>query len=343
MKKLIFLTIFLNIFIHSNLLFSGSAPSCDHNNKPVCNFVSKRLNKNFTLENLKDLCHDHSELALNLYNMALENLRDFEGRLPKEAFEKIQFFRDYNFIHLKHKESLFDQCAYNIATRNLNELSNNEKRLIRSFRNIAFCIKINGSYDPRLARFLIKIHLDSDYSPSKVKLNKYLCTAASLGDAMAVDLLLSIGANPNFQNKCENFYTPLAYALIQEHSISKIKNKSSDQSLLIRLYEIIAELLIKRGARADLKIMNGVSRNRLNKTFIFMQTNNVNIFKLFENQITDKIEVNDEFGCNVVMNAFKLGNAKFIKHLYANPLYRNSQKARTGYVLGGTVINHLWI
>lgn len=334
MKKIISLSIIFSILILNNLLFSGNVPSCDHENKPDCNFVAKRLSKKFTLDDLKELCKNHSEKAVHLYNMALENLTDLEEKLPKEVFEKVQFFRDYTFMSLK-QDTLYNKSAYKIANRNLDILPNNEQRLIRTFRSIAFHIKTNGCYDPKLAKFLIKIHLDNDYSPSKMKLNKYLCTAALLGDSMAVSLLLSIGANPNFVNKCENFYTPLAYALIQEHRYSKIKNKSFDQSLLIKCYELIAAMLMKRGARADLNIMNGVSGNSLNKTYIFMQTSNVSIFKLFENQIANKVEAHDEFGCNIVMNAFKLGNAKFIKYLYANPLYRNSQKARSLYTLGG--------
>jgi len=60
-----------------------------------------------------------------------------------------------------------------------------------------------------------------------------------------------------------------------------------------------------------------------------MQTSNINIFNLFQEQITDYIELLDDFECNIVSNAFKLGNAQFIKNLYANQAYRYSTSGRS--------------
>lgn len=335
MKKMfLYFLVSTSLFL-STMLFSGNTiPRSDQNR----NFVAKRFSKNFSIVDLKQLCQDHSEKAQHLYKMALENLEELESIVPQDVAKKIQFYRDLSFFSLNYKNSLTSQCAFKLALRNMNELTNTEKSLIHIFRSIAFHIKVNDCYDAKLAKFLIKIHLDTDYCPTPDQLNRYLCTAAYVGDTTAVKILLSIDADPNFANKDDNDYTPLAYALIQEHGYSKIKHKPFEVKILIRLYELTAEMLIRKGALATHQIWNGVLNNYLNKTYIFMQTNNIAIFRLFENQITNLIEACDDFGHNVVINAFKLGNAKFIKYLYANSLYKNSIRARIANTSSGLPI-----
>lgn len=203
------------------------------------------------------------------------------------------------------------------------DIAADDQDLLDILKRILFHLKVNKWYEPKLAQLIIRIHLDHKFEPDQRQLDRSLCMAAYLGDSASVKLLLDKGANCNLVNKQHYSYTPIVYAILQEHYFSRIKEKSSDIELLITSYEETAKILIERGADVKRKICNGLSNDPSNKTYIFMQTCNENIFNLFEEQIADELKNKPNLSEKLVVNAFKFGNAQFIKKLYGNSLYRD--------------------
>lgn len=306
MKKLLSPLIIALIFI---CLTGGRKSFCGMED---WDFRVKRLARKFDLQTI---CQKHSEEALSCYNIATDGLANIKACLPEEVFEQVEVQKDFSFLPPKKSTNLltlFEICVHKVANHHLTNLDKQTIHLINTLRNIIFHAKVKECYDPKLAKLLIRLHLEKNYKPEEKLLDTCLCTASYLGDAVAVEVLLSRGANCNYVNISEDYYTSLAYALSEEHLCSKIKNKSSFTQKLILDYERIAEMLIKAGARVKHKITGKIKRIP-----IFFQTSNVNIFNLFEDQIANKTNLFRD----LVINAFKFGNAEFIKKLYANPIY----------------------
>lgn len=203
------------------------------------------------------------------------------------------------------------------------------QELFQIVKNIRFHLQINKWYDSKLAQLILKVYFKENDNISQKQLDRSLCTAAYIGDIESVRTLLSLGANYNFVNKQHYSYTPLVYTLLQEHHFSKISKKSDDIKQLITNYEDIAKMLIDTGANIKGKIRNGLSNDPSIKTYIFMQTCNLKIFSLFEDQIIDEIETVDNIGRNIVIYAFMFGDISFIAQLYSNSLFKDSVIART--------------
>lgn len=309
------------ILCSNNFLFSGNHYSSDKKE----NFMIKRFARKF---NLEEICKKHSKQALELYKIAFDDLPEVAAKIPKELYEKVIETRDHSFLKLNNI-TLLQKTAYSVATMNLQNLNKGQRAIVLLLRRIAYYAKSHKWYDPKLAQFLINSLFFPEYKFSQKKLDRNLCTASHLGDSFAVSLLLRKGANYDFETRYNYKYTPLAYALIQEHKYSKMRQKPLYVNFLIQNYEEIAKMLIGAGANIVHSIKNGIDRNTSNYAFTFMLTSNINIFNLFEEQIADKVELKDDLGRNIVVYAFMHGNAKFIKKLYANPLYRDSHVART--------------
>jgi len=328
MKKILLSLFISSTFLFTNILFPGNEFSHDPNR----NFMNEKLSREFDLE---QICKEHSKQALIAYQAAIAKSADVKDIVPDEVFEKIKYYKTYSFIPLNPRDlqvSLYEICAHKVANVNLIGLKQEEIALVHTLRSILFYARFNKSYNHELAQLLIRVHLDRKYRPSKKLLNSCLCVASYLGDALAVQTLLAKGATGNFINKDDLQYTPLAYAVIKEHTYSKINNKTFEIQLIIRNYELIAEMLIKAGADATRPI--GSNTTWGNDRFVFKHTSNVKIFSLFEEQVEDIVKRHVEaasisnpgavadLGLDLVKNAFSIGDAKFIKKIYANPLYR---------------------
>lgn len=341
MKKFFYFPVkFLAFFLLSNLLSAGNEFSANRKH----DFIDSRLDKEFDLQ---QICREHSEEALVAYNKAAEDTSNLNGIIPYEVLVQVKSFKEQSFRPYNSKNpnlTLFEICARKVANANLDTLNQEEVSFINTLRSIIFCAKFNVSYYPPLAKMLIRFHLDKNYKPRKKvryknkyvptkQLNECLCLASYLGDANAVQLLLSKGATADFVNEDDDHYTPLAYAIIQEHKYSKIRHKTSDIKLLIHNFEHIAEMLVKGGAEATRII------GRFSDHSIFLHTSNVKIFSLFKNQVDEIVRIHKTYakneitrgnvkrlGRDIVINAFKIGNTEFIKTFYFDRLYRKCVK-----------------
>ena len=327
MKNYFLLTILAFIILCSNnFLLSMERLAFSENKKE--NFMIKRFARKF---NLKEICAKYPEEALNLYNIAFDKFREIQAKVPQEVYEKIIAHRNTNFVKFYPvKSKLVDICARAISIMNLRNLNKQKQAFVFFLKTVSFFVHhVHSWYDTKLAELILNIFFNPNYKPSQKQLDRSLCMASHLGDSKAVEFLLKKGANPNFVTENNYNYTPLAYALVQEHKFSKRKQKPININFVIRNYERTVKMLIKAGAKIDHKVKNKLFGFPSLETYIFFQTCNVKIFGLFEDQTASKVELIDDSGCNFVMNAFKIGNAQFIKKLYANPLYRNSRVART--------------
>jgi len=219
------------------------------------NFMTKRLAVKFDLQ---EICNQHSEDALNLYYLAIDDLSSLQALIPDEVMEQVTFYKEFSFLPCDSNSltSLYQYCAQKVANANLLNLNQNSAKCVHALRSILFHAQFKKWYDTKLARIIIDLLLNADYKPSQKQLNKALCTAAYLGNAFAIKLLLQKGADCNFINQDDYDYTPLAYALAQEHNYSKTKEQTDKLKLLIAEYEQAAKLLINAGANVCHKIKN---------------------------------------------------------------------------------------